>query len=155
MWVWVCVRVSYMCACVWKEGSGSIPTLPLHYVFIIILAQQFTVQPESVVQAEGLEAVFECLCPGAVSHTWGLDGVFLAADQFPPNVTRVTVLGDSPARLIIPATPQYNNIVVQCRAIVDEGGGSFRSVLSNNGTLRVQGIDRLHFMGKSYYISYC
>ena len=97
-----------------------------------------------MVQAEGLEAVFECLVPGAVSHTWGFNGVFLAADQFSSNVTRIAAFEGSLARLIIPATPQYNNTVVQCRAIVDEGGGSFRSVLSNNATLRVQGEDTIH-----------
>ena len=96
--------------------------------------------------------MFECLCPGALALTWGLNGVFLAEDWFPPNVTRVAALGDSPARLIIPATPQYNNTVVQCRAFIFEGGGSLRSVLSNNGTLRVQGMDRFQFMGKSHCI---
>ena len=98
----------------------------------------FTVQPESVVQAEGLEAVFECLYPGAQSHGWGINGGFLPDDQFPPDVTRIPPSGDSPARLIIPATPQYNNTVVQCRAIVEEGG-DFRGVLSCPALLVLQG----------------
>ena len=94
-----------------------------------------------MVQAEGLEAVFECQYPGALLHGWGLNGEFLDDDQFPPDVTRIPPSGDSPAaRLIIPATPQYNNTVVQCIAIVKEGGGYLvRSVLSFNATLQVQG----------------
>ena len=107
-----------------------------------------------MIQAEVLEAVFECLHPGPALHAWGLDGEFLAEDQSPPDIARVAASGDSPARLIIPATLQYNNTVVQCGAIVVEGGGSFRIVLSNNGTLRVQGMDRFHFIGMSYYTSY-
>ena len=94
-----------------------------------------------MVQAEGLEEVFEY--PGAVSHdhTWGLNGEFLAESRFLPNVIHTPASGDSPARLIIPVIAQYNNTVVQCRANVEEGGSSFRSVLSfiNNATLRVQG----------------
>ena len=95
-----------------------------------------------MVQAEGLEAMFECLCPGAVSHSWGINGEFPTDNQFPPGMTRISSSGDTPARLIIPATPQYNNTVVQCKAIIDEGGGSFRSVLSNNVTLKIQGIEQ-------------
>ena len=99
----------------------------------------FSDQPESVVQAEGLEAVFECLYPGAVYHSWGINGEFLFDDQFPPNVTRVLPSGDSPARLIIPAIPQYNNTVVQCEAIVRAEGGYLTSVLSCTVILLVQG----------------
>ena len=99
----------------------------------------FSIQPQSVVQAEGLVAVFECLNPVAVSHSWGINEEFLLDGQFPSSVIRTPASGDSPARLIIPVTPQYNNTVVQCRAIVEERGGSLRSVLSFNATLRVQG----------------
>ena len=102
---------------------------------LLILAQQFTVQPESVVQAQGLEAVFECLNPNAIVHVWRINGEFLLEDQFPPDVTRIPPSGDSPARLIIPAIPQYNNTVLQCIALMVE-----ESPLSRNATLKVQGV---------------
>ena len=123
----------------------------LSYLGFTPLAHQFTVQPKSVIQAEGLETVFECLCPGAVSHTWRLNGVSRAEDEFPPDTTR-PASGDTPARVIIPATPQYNNTVVQCEAIIREEGGSFRSDLSNNATLRVQGKHRfqINLLEQSY-----
>ena len=92
-----------------------------------------------MVQAEGLEAVFECLYPGAISRIWRINGEDLPENQDLPNVTFISPSGDSPARLIIPATPQYNNTVVQCEAIVREGGGVM-SVLSENASLTVQGM---------------
>ena len=107
----------------------------------LILAHQFTVQPESMVQAEGLEAVFECLYPRATAHALGINGEFPSDDQFPPDVTRIPPSGDSPARLIIPATPQHNNTVVQCIAIMLSGPIS----QSENATLRVQGVFHLKF----------
>ena len=104
-------------------------------------AQQFTVQPESVVQAEGLEAVFECLYLGAVSHSWGINGEFPTQDQlFPPDISHTLPSGDTPARLIIPATPQYNNTVVQCQAVFQVEGITFRSSMTNNTTMIVQGL---------------
>ena len=80
--------------------------------------QEFTVRPVSVIQAEGLKAVFECLYPGALSHSWGINGMYPADDAFPPDVTRTSPSDDTPARLAIPATVQYNNTVVQCRAVL-------------------------------------
>ena len=107
-----------------------------------------------MVQAEGLVAVFECWCPGALSHVWRINGEYLHDDQFPPNVTRIQPSVDSPtARLIIIATPQYNNTVVQCEAIVIEGGvGLF--VLSENATLTVQGI-YMHLIAMDGYLFLC
>ena len=95
----------------------------------------FTVQPESVIQAEGLEAVFECLHPEATAYGWALNGAFLL--NFPVDIDIDSPSGDSPARLIIPATPQYNNTVVQCRAIIEEEG-DFRGVLSCPALLVLQ-----------------
>ena len=104
----------------------------------LILAHQFTVQPESVVQAEELEAVFECQCPGAIAHSWRINGEFLREDQFLPGVTRISPSVDSPtARLIIPATPQYNNTVVQCRVFLSSG--DIISSSSSSVLLQVQG----------------
>ena len=122
-------------------------------VLSLILALQLTVQPESVVQAEGLEAVFECLYPGATLYGWAFNGSFL--EDFPSDVETDAPLGDSPARLIIPAIPQYNNTVIQCEAVVREEGG-LMSVLSKTATLQVQGIInfyiQLHFTLKSHCI---
>ena len=101
---------------------------------------QFTVQPESVVQAEGLEAVFECLYPEALTHSWGLNGVFFADTNFPLNVARFAQSRGSPARLIIQAIPQYNNTVVLCQAVIRYSNGSLRGILSSSGTLHIQGI---------------
>ena len=107
-----------------------------------IASHQFDVQPESVVQAEGLEAVFECRYPGALvlDHVWRINGS--GSDQWTSDVMQYkpseAILTPT---LVIPATPQYNNTVVQCIAIVDEGGGSFTGVLSKNATLKVQGIE--------------
>ena len=42
----------------------------------------FTVQPESVVQAEGLDAVLECWYPGALLHVWGINGEVLPETHF-------------------------------------------------------------------------
>ena len=97
---------------------------------------QFTVQPESVVQAEGLEAVFECLHPGAFTYSWGIDGIYFADSKFPPDLNRILPSGGSPARLIIPGIPQYNNTVVQCKAFISI---TYTVLLSQNATLFVQG----------------
>ena len=91
----------------------------------------------SVIQAEGLEAVFECLHPGATAYGWALNGTFLSV--YPPNIVTNSPSGDSPASLTIPAIPEYNNTVVQCRAIVEVGRGSFMVVRSDSATLTVNG----------------
>ena len=101
--------------------------------------QEFTVRPVSLIQAEGLKAVFECLYPGALSHSWGINGMYPADDAFPPDVTRTLPSGDTPARLSIPSTGQYNNTVVQCRAVLDVGGDA-QFVQTCDALLLVQGI---------------
>ncbi len=109
------------------------------HVYSIQSTAQFVVHPVPVVQAEGLMAVFECRYPGAVTHRWGLNGVFLTDELFPPSLQRTLASGDTPATLEIPATVQYNNTVVQCRAVVEIGGG-FVGKLSENSTFQVQGV---------------
>ncbi|XP_064387523.1 uncharacterized protein LOC135335850 isoform X2 [Halichondria panicea] len=104
----------------------------------IAQSQGFTVRPVSVIQAEGLKAVFECLYPGALSHSWGINGMYPADNAFPPNVTRTLPSGDTPARLAIPSTGQYNNTVVQCRAVLDVGG-DVKIVQTCDALLLVQG----------------
>ena len=46
----------------------------------------FTVQPTSVVQAEGVTAQFTCQNQDAIKLTWSIGGVFLS-HHHPPNVT--------------------------------------------------------------------
>ena len=103
-----------------------------------MFAAQFTVQPVSVVQAQGLDAVFECRYLGAQYHYWGLNRDF-PTYYYPPDVTVTQPSGDTPATLTIPATAQYNNTVVQCEAWVRDGRVFIRK-LSVNATLQVQGI---------------
>ena len=95
----------------------------------------------SVIQAEGLEAVFECLYPGATYYCWFINGIFLSV--YPPNIDTDPPSGGSPASLTIPAIPKYNNIVIQCRAIVEVGGG-IQVLLSDNATLTVCGESVIH-----------
>ena len=113
--------------------------MPCFYV----LAAQFTVQPVLVVQAQGLNAVFECQYPGAQNHNWGFNGDFPTCDSYPLDVTVTLPSGDTPATLTIPATAQYNNTVVQCEALVRDGR-VFILELSVNATLQVQGSHNQH-----------
>ena len=95
----------------------------------------------SVIQAEGLEAVFECLYPGATSYGWALNGTFLF--DIPSDIDIDPPSEDSPATLTIPARPEYNNTVVQCEAVVRVRGGA-EIVLSDNATLTVYGESVMH-----------
>ena len=90
----------------------------------------------SVIQAEGLEAVFECLYPGA-TFSWFLNGTILLG--FPPNIVANPPSADSPASLTISAVPEYNNTVVQCEALIRHGE-SLEFILSDNATLKIQGM---------------
>ena len=74
-------------------------------------------------QAEGLEAVFKCLYPGAISYAWAINGIFQSV--FPPDIMAVSPSEDSPASLTIPAIPEYNNTVIQCGATVPGPMGGF------------------------------
>ena len=90
-----------------------------------------------MIQAEGLEAVFGCLYPGAFTYSWTINGTSVSnyssdIDSNPPS-------GGSQASLNIPARPEYNNTVVQCRAVVVVGGRP-ELVLSDNATLTVYGM---------------
>ena len=93
-------------------------------------AQQFTVQPESVVQAEGLEAVFECGYPDPASFAWFVNGSFVSASNPPQGVT----LGPGSTSVSILALPLYNNTVVWCRATDEDDGVQY---LSNEVSLVV------------------
>ena len=108
-----------------------------------MFAAQFAVQPVPVVQAQGLNAVFECRYPGAQNYNWGFNGDFPTYYNYPPDVTVTLPSSDTPGTLTIPATAQYNNTVVQCRAVVRDGG-VFIPELSVNATLQVQGSHNQH-----------
>ena len=102
---------------------------------------EFTDQPESVVQAEGLEAVFECLFPGA-SSTWKINGTFLRSDSMPDGIRLEPAAQSLPVnKLFISAIPRYNNTVVQCAAFIQEAGGTLghQPHVTENATLKVQG----------------
>ena len=89
----------------------------------------------SVIQAEGLEAVFKCLYPGAISYAWAINGAFHSV--YPPNIYTDSPSGGSPASLTIPARQQYNNVVIQCGVTVPGPMGGF--LPSVNVTLAVYG----------------
>ena len=103
---------------------------------LITAPTTFTVQPMSVIHAEGQEAVFECLYPAATAYSWAINGTFLS--NFPPDIVTDSPSGGSPASLTIPAIPEYNNTVIQCGAIVVVGG-DVQVLLSDNATLTVSG----------------
>ena len=70
----------------------------------------FTVQPTSVVQAEGVTAQFTCQNQDAIKLTWSIGGVFLS-HHHPPNVTveRNMLLVSTLNLLVL----QYNIYTVQ------------------------------------------
>ena len=95
-------------------------------------AQQFTIEPESVVQAEGLLAEFECLSPAALAHAWLMNGVESRDPAFSPEIRVAGGTSGRPSVLTIPASSQFNYSVIQCVAV------SLSSVtLSRNATLIV------------------
>ena len=105
------------------------------------LAQtNFAVQPMSVKQAEGLEAVFECLYPGETAYDWSVNGTILSSlsPNIASDIVSIPSVGGSRASLTILARPEYNNTVVQCEAIV-RVNGTPDLVLSDIAHLTVQG----------------
>ncbi len=93
-------------------------------------AQQFTIEPESVVQAEGLLGEFECLSPGALAHLWFVNS--MASTSLTSEIRVAGATSDHPSVLTIPASSQFNNSVIQCAAFLLSG-----RVLSRNATLIV------------------
>ena len=88
--------------------------------FKFLVAQQFTIQPESVVQAKGLDAVFVCGYPEPASYGWFINGSFVSFGSISQDVS----LGPGAGSLFILALPQYNNTIVQCRATDEDDGGT-------------------------------
>ncbi len=126
------------------EGMIHVPvavlfSLSLHYnnydnysCQCVNSAQQFTIEPESVVQAEGLLAEFKCLSPEAISHLWLVNGI--ASTSLTSDIRVVEGSEGCPSVLTIPSISQFNNSVLQCGAIVSVVSGR---VFSRNATLKV------------------
>ena len=78
-------------------------------------AQQFTIEPESVVRAEGLlaEFEFECLSPGALAHPWFVDGIESTSPNSSSEIRVAGGISGRPSVLTIPASLQFNNSVIK------------------------------------------
>ncbi len=96
-------------------------------------ARPFTSEPESVVQAEGLLAEFECLSPGAIVYAWFVNGTVSTSPNSSSELKLAGSTSGRPSVLTIPASSQFNNSVIQCAAFFRRSGG----VLSRNATLIV------------------
>ena len=93
--------------------------------------QEFLTQPESVVQAEGLDALFECRYPDPATYAWLVNESIVAFFEPPQNIK----LGDGSTSVTILAIPSYNNTVIQCRVFDEDDGGA--QVFSNEVSLFV------------------
>ena len=91
----------------------------------------------SVIQADGLVAVFECLYPEA-THDWFINGTIHSSNTEDIEAT-VPSMNSPEAILRIRARPEYNNTVVQCRALVELGNDMLMTVRPNIATLTVYG----------------
>ena len=104
----------------------------------------FSITPESVVQAEGLNATFFCAHPTASATGWRLNSTSVNMRK-PQNVivgTTTDGYGRSLQYLTILATADYNGTTVQCFAFVMKNESS---VVENAMTvlLIVQGLFNL------------
>ena len=93
-----------------------------------------------MVQAEGLEVVFECRYQTELplTYDWLINGGFHQVDTQDVSSFNPPTLG-APATLRIAATPGHNNTVVQCEAII-RNGTHLRFELSSTATLTVYGV---------------
>ncbi len=104
------------------------------------LIAQFTVQPLSVERADGLEAVFSCQYQGEgliVTYDWFINNSFVGADSETIRARRPSSPG-GPTTLIILATSQHNNSIVQCEAVI-RNGPDRTFVISSTASLVVRG----------------
>ena len=115
------------------EGMIHLCHFTYHAMYVVIYtALKFSIEPESVVQAEGLLAKFECLSPDAISHAWFVNDRPSTSSDFSSEIEVVRGTSGRPSVLTIPASSQFNNSVVQCAAFLLSGG-----VLSRSATLIV------------------
>ena len=103
-----------------------------------------------MVQAEGLEAVFECLYSGAVGYTWFISGSGASLFASPPGIEVIEGPGGG-VSVIIPATSEYNTSVVLCEAQVGFGSQSM-FFQSKNATLGVYGKSSVLLILFAYFI---
>ncbi len=92
-------------------------------------------------RAEGLEAVFRCQYQVeglTVTYDWAINNSIVSTDTETVRVRRPSSPG-GPATLTILATPQHNNSVVQCEAIIRNGIVFVRFEVSITATLTVHG----------------
>ena len=73
--------------------------------------------PETVVQAEGVNATFYCAHPQASATGWNINGTSVNREH-PRDVFVGTLNGGSLHYLTILATPTYNGTIVQCFAFM-------------------------------------
>ena len=99
----------------------------------------FSVIPEAVVQAEGVNATFYCSHPLASSTGWNINGTSVNRIH-PIDVFVGTLNGGSLHYLTILATPTYNGTIVQCFSFTVDNGGNLY-VETPSVTLFVQGND--------------
>ena len=88
-----------------------------------MLTAQFTVQPVSVERAEGLEAVFSCRyqVEGFTdNYFWYINNVVVGPDTESIRARPPSSPGES-TTLTILATPQHNNSIVYCSAVIING----------------------------------
>ncbi len=108
---------------------------------MLFLIAQFTVQPVSVERAEGLEAVFSCQYQVEgfdVSYEWFINNSFVGTDSDTVRVPRRPSSPGGPTTLIILATPQHNNSIIQCAAVI-RNGFDRTFVMSSTASLVVRG----------------
>ncbi len=110
-------------------------------MFVLVFTAQFTILPASVERAEGLEAVFRCQYQAeglSITYDWAINNFLVTTDTETVRDRRPSFPGE-PATLIILATPQHNNSVVQCQPHIRNGTAIVRSEQSAIATLTVHG----------------
>ena len=110
--------------------------LPLYNSLIILLhIGVFTIHPSSIIQAEGLNATFDCQDLDAFTIYWKVNGTSVISL---PNVSSSEISGEL-ERLTIAALPIYNGSNIQCCSVVSFSGNTHEEETSQAAYLIVQG----------------
>ena len=100
----------------------------------------FNISPEDIIQAEGVDATFQCQYIGASVVGWVFNGTSIHS-RLPSNVSQ-SILDESIYMLTVLALPEYNRTQVWCVATIfpaeTESTGP-RVEFSSKGMLTVQG----------------
>ncbi len=88
-----------------------------------------------MIQAEGLLGEFECLYPGAQRHAWFVNGI--ASTSLTSEIRVAGASEGRPSVLTIPAWSQFNNSVLQCKAVFLISGVTVVVFFSRTATLIV------------------